>query len=133
MNDRAWSDTLRMVIEMLSSTLPDATVADRMPPPGELDQQLPYVMVDLLPGEEVVAWGGHGPVRDFVVLDIDVFAASRALAHPTGVLIRQLMHNLPNYAGANVTYVDCPGFSTRPDYNPHIRRLGVTVTLHVPA
>ena len=61
MNDRAWSDTLRMVIEMLSSTLPDVTVADRMPPPGELDQQLPYVMVDLLPVRGLSRGVGVGP------------------------------------------------------------------------
>lgn len=132
MNEKTWPDTLKVVIDMLASCIPGVWVADHLPGPAELDSNLPAVVVDLLPGDEIVGWGGvPAPLGDDLVLDVDVFATSRAAAVPLATQVRQLIHGLPNYAGSNVKAVHCPSFSTRPDYNPHIRRLGGTVKLLV--
>lgn len=127
-----WPDILRFTLGIVGSTLPDVWVADRPPEPHEFADQLPCVVIDLLPGEETVPWGGHGKVIfDHMNFDIDVFAASRADAVPIANKVREVIHSLITVGDSPVVSVDCPGFTTRPDYNPHIRRLGVTASLSV--
>ena len=124
-----WVDALRFVITVLRSCLPDVHVGDHLPPADRL--VLPAVRVDLLPGGEIHPWGGSGPVQDRVALDIDVFAASRAQATPVAQTVRQVLHSLPTIADSPVRVVDARPFSTRPDLNPNVRRLGADVDLVV--
>lgn len=126
-------DVLRYVIGVLGRNLDGtATVADHLPPGVELAGALPLVRVDLLPGASTPqVWGGSGipPSLDGVTLDIDVLASSRAEAVPIAERVREVLYALPTLDGSEVTSVDCPPLSTRPDYNPHVRRLGGDVTL----
>lgn len=125
-------DALRVIISTLKSCIPGVWIADVLPENRDLLDNLPAVRVDLLPGEEVVGFGGPlSPVRDEVALDIDVIAASRAAAVPVADRVRQVLHALPTMPGAGVTFVDCPYMSTRPDLNPHARRLGVDAVVHL--
>lgn len=124
------ADVLKHVIERLSADLPGVWVADHLPPVAQMDDHLPAVVVDLLPGTERLAWGGlGGPQFDGVNLDIDVFARSRSAAAPVADQVRALLHSLPADEDSPVLSVDAPGFSTRPDYNPHVRRVGGDVTV----
>lgn len=132
MDDTREVDVLRYVLTMVATALPENTwVADSLPTPDELQQHLPCVIVDLLPGGEMKAWGGSGfPLTDRFELDIDVIAASRAKAVPIGVAVRRMLHALPNTSGV-VVDVTAPAMSTRPDYNPHVKRIGCTATVVV--
>lgn len=127
--ESTWIDTLAFVVTILRSCVPDVWIADVLPPPEQFE--LPAVRVDLLAGDEVHPWGDGGPIQDRVTLDIDVFAASRAEATPVATRIRQALHSLPTIAGSPVRVVDAGPFSTRPDLNPNIRRLGADVDLVV--
>lgn len=125
-------DALRLVISTLASCLPGVWVADTLPERDALADALPAVRVDLLPGDELTPFGGPtGPVVDLVALDIDVLARSRAEAAPVAKLVRDILHQLPMMPGTGVTYVECPAMSTRPDMNPHVRRLGVDAEIHL--
>ncbi|WP_151530530.1 MULTISPECIES: hypothetical protein [Corynebacterium] len=128
-------DVLRLVIEFLAEALPQYWVADALPPDVELVENLPCVIVDLLPGTELrTSWGGADfPVRvDGAAIDIEVFAASRGQATPVAEQVRLLMHQLPYMDGSGVTSVECPMFGTREDLNPRVKVLGgvAELTLH---
>lgn len=69
------------------------------------------MVIDLLPGEETVPWGGRGTVIfDHMNLDVDVFAASRADAVPIANKVREVLHSLITVGESPVVSVDCPGF-----------------------
>lgn len=126
-------DALATVIQVLQSCLPGMWIADVLPPHKEMQKHLPAVRIDLLPGDETVPWGGPGgSVRDRFTLDVDVIAGSRAEATPVAGQVRDLLHALPTMPGTGITFVDCPPMSTRPDINPHVRRLGVDADIHMP-
>lgn len=132
MTDYQFPDALRTIITVLQSTIPDVPIADVFPDYKNLAANLPAVRIDLLPGEEVVPWGGPGgSVRDVIVLDIDVIAESRAVATPVAARVREMLHALPTMPGTGVVHVNCPPMSTRPDLNPHVRRLGVDAEVHM--
>ena len=128
-------DVLAKVIEVLHDAMPGVTIGDVLPEEHELDQALPCVVLDVLPGEEKsAAWGGEVfPVRlDVVPIDVEVFAKSRAQAAPVARQLRMFMHQLPHIAGTEVTSVVAPEFGTREDLNPRVKVLGVIaeLTLH---
>ena len=58
------------VAEVLGTTV---WVADRLPDADELASNMPAVVIDLLPGEETMPWGGDAgePIFDSVALDVD--------------------------------------------------------------
>ncbi|MGN0097225.1 MAG: hypothetical protein ACI38U_14325 [Corynebacterium sp.] len=129
MND---TDILLQTINVLSEALPGTWVADQLPPAKDMDDNLPCVIVDILPGAtKSTAWGGDGfPVRlDEVGLDIEVFAQSRGQATPLAEKVRALLYQLPHIAGTDVTAVDCPVFATREDLNPRVKVLGAEASL----
>lgn len=129
---RALPDMVLFVVEFLSENMPDVWVADALPPDEQLDEYLPCVVVDVLPGREVRdSWGGAGfPVMlDGVSLDLEVFARSRAQATPVAERVRLLMHQLPFIDGSQVTTVECPTFGSREDLNPRVKALGVVAEL----
>lgn len=125
------TDPLKFAIGIVEANIGDGTwVADRMPRPDELDDNLPAVSIDLLPSSERTAWGGFGgPVMEGLTFDIDIVAASRADAVPVGEKVRKILHALPHVDGSTVTSVECPRFSTRPDISPYIRRIGGEATI----
>lgn len=126
-------DVLRHVIERVQGVLgSEVWVADHLPPGPELGGNLPAVVVDLLPGgNNMKAWGGFGvaPQVDGVVLDIDVFARSRADCVPLADTVRGLLYRLPADGDSPVVSVDGSPLATRPDLNPHVRRLGGDFTV----
>lgn len=128
-------DVLMKVIQVVADQMPGVVVGDALPPLDELEQQLPCVVIDILPGEEkAVAWGGDGfPVRlDGIALDIEVLARSRVQAMPVANRLRQVLHQLPHIAGTDVVSVECPHFGAREDVNLNVRAMGVIcdLTLH---
>lgn len=131
MDARIFNDVLKYTIDALHLAMPDVWVGDQLPAADEMQKNLPVVMVDLLPGEELWAWGGKTPVRDFIELDLDVFSHNRASATTTAMVVRDVIHGLPFMAESPVVQVECPGFTTRTDFNPRIRRIGTVARLIV--
>lgn len=126
------SDVLAQVISVLDESLPDVTVGDTLPPTTEMDKRLPCVVVDLLPGStRSTAWGGvEFPVlEDEVVLDVEVFAASRGRAFPVAEQVRRVLYQVPHVAECDVTTVDCPVLASREDLNPRVKVLGAEAVL----
>lgn len=131
-NGAKYPDALATIITVLQSCMPGVWIADVFPEYKGMPANLPAVRIDLLPGGETVPWGGPGgSVREVVMLDIDVIAASRAAATPVASDVRDLLHALPTMPGTGVTFVECPPMSTRPDVNPNVRRLGVDAEIHM--
>lgn len=128
-NAFSWPDILRLVVTVTKTALPDVWVGDRLPRPDEFDENLPCIVIDLLPGDARHGWGTLEPVMDTVDLDIDVFAASRAEAFELSTRLRQVLYTLPTVGGGIISNIEAPHFTTRPDYNPHIRRLGAVAPL----
>ncbi|GAA4809616.1 MULTISPECIES: hypothetical protein [Tomitella] len=128
MGDR---DLLAFVIDLLTDCLPDAVVADRLPPLQQLEDALPVVLVDEPPGEDpIVPWGGVAPIIDNSAFDVEVFAPSLAATKPLTRIIRDVMFSLPQVAASPVTRVSMPsGWATRPDFNPRVRRVGAEFSL----
>ncbi|MEH0147459.1 hypothetical protein V6D40_07280 [Corynebacterium sp. Q4381] len=127
-------DILKIALDAVREVLPDgAWVADRLPEADRLTESLPAVVIDLLPGEETVPWGGRDSpsLLDAVPLDVEVFAPSRAEATKIGVKVRQALHQLPYIEGTGVKHVDCPRLATREELNPYVKVLGVVADLGV--
>lgn len=125
------SDVLRDVITMLNDSL-DVVVGDSLPEGAALGENMPVVVVDILPSETAkTAFGGHGfPVMsDTVPVDVEVFAPSRAQAYDIAVMIRPLLYQLPHLAENDVVGVDCPQFATREDLSPKVKVLGAIADL----
>ena len=121
------ADVLRLVIESVGDVVAPVWVADRLPPNRELDKNLPCVVIDLLPGSEVMPWGGtpDSPIQQTVALDVMVYGRSRGEATPLGDRVRAALHQLPFQEGNGVVGVDCPRLSTREDMNPNVKAIGV--------
>ena len=125
------TDPLKWVIGIVGANVGDEVwVADRMPRPDELTDNLPAVSIDLLPRSESSSWGGFGgPLIEGSALDIDVVAPSRAEAVPVADRVREILHALPHIEGSAVSSVECPRFATRPDISPYVRRICVEATI----
>lgn len=126
------ADVLKQTIDVLAEALPGIWVADHLPPTEDLDDNLPCVVVDLLPGAaRSTAWGSDDfPVRlDDVVLDCEVFAQSRGQAFPLAERVRLVLYQLPHIASTDVTSVDCGIFTSREDLNPRVKVLGAEAEL----
>lgn len=129
MND---ADILMQVIESVQQVLgDDVWVADRLPPDRELAKNLPCVVIDLLPGGEVMPWQGEFAIQQMIALDVDVVGRSRLEATPIGDAVRAALHQLPFQVENSITSVDCPRMATREDMNPHVKRIGVVADLTV--
>lgn len=128
-------DILKFAVTAVGQVLEGHWVADHLPPADLLDEQLPAVVIDLLPGSEVVPWGGDTgeQVSDLIAFDVEVVGESRAQCTPVADRVRAALHQLPHIDGSGVKSVDCPRFSTREDINPQLRVLGATVDLMVMA
>lgn len=126
MSDFLDVDVLKSAIVLVKEALGDVWVADHLPHADQLEDSLPAVVLDVLPGEEQQGWGGQSGEQflDLIPLDVEVLARSRAEATPVAARVRQLLHQLPFIEGTGVKTVDCPRFSTREDINPQIRVLG---------
>ncbi|WP_313548346.1 hypothetical protein [Corynebacterium sp.] len=125
-------DILKVAIEQVQDVLGDEVwVADCLPPADEFDECLPAVCIDLLPGDEVMGWGGDAgePLGEILALDVEVVARSRAQATPVAHKVRMALHQLPHIETLGVRYVECPRFSTREDINPQLRVLGAAVDI----
>lgn len=123
-------DILKVAIEQVSAILgEDMWVADRLPRAEDLAENLPAVVIDVLPGDEVTPWGGEDGivVGELLALDIEIIAESRAQATLIAADVRAALHQLPYQDGLGVRWVNCPRFATREDINHHIRVLGTTV------
>lgn len=127
-------DVLKVAIDAVREVVGDGTwVADRLPDADRLTDNLPAVVIDLLPGGETTPWGGRDSpsLLDAVPLDVEVLARSRAEATKVGVVVRQALHQLPYLEGSGVKYVDCPRLATREEINPYVKVLGVVADLTV--
>lgn len=125
-------DILKIAIDQVQQVVGEEIwVADHLPPADEFESNLPAVCIDLLPGDEVIPWGGDSgePIGEVLALDVEVVARSRALATPVAHKVRMALHQLPHIEATGVRYVECPRFSTREDINPQLRVLGSTVDL----
>lgn len=119
------TDVLKIVIDSLESAL-GCWVSDTFPTPEELRDNLPCVTVDELPGAvATVPWGGLGQRLEGIVLDIDVYAPSRAQTRQIREQIHDILANLPYQAWSPIVEVSPLAlFHTRPDFNRNIRRVG---------
>ena len=126
-------DILKFAIGAVSEVLGDVWVADRLPAADDLAANTPAVVIDLLPGSEIVPWGGDSGehISEYIAFDLEVVGASRAQCTPVADLVRAALHQLPFLEGSGVKSVDCPRFSTREDINPQLRVLGATADLMV--
>ena len=127
-------DVLKMALDAVREVLGEGTwVADRLPDADRLSDNLPAVVIDLLPGEETTPWGGDdgSSVLDIVPLDVEVIAPSRAEATKVAVMVRRALHQLPYLEGTGVKQVDCPRLATREEINPYVKVLGVVADLTV--
>ncbi|OFU54845.1 hypothetical protein HMPREF3120_05335 [Corynebacterium sp. HMSC11D10] len=127
-------DVLKMALDAVREVVGNDTwVADRLPDADNLTDNLPAVVIDLLPGEETTPWGGRASpsLLDAVPLDVEVVARSRGEATRVAVVVRQALHQLPYLEGTGVKQVDCPRLSTREDINPYVKVLGVVADLTV--
>ncbi|EEI16275.1 hypothetical protein [Corynebacterium lipophiloflavum] len=134
MNEVGELDILRKAIRVVQGVLgPDVWVADSLPKADDLEANLPAVVVDLLPGSEVAAWGGETitALVDYVTLDVEVVDSSRAKATEVGVKVRRALHQLPFIEGTGVKDVDCPRLSTREEINHRVKVIGTVVDLAV--
>lgn len=129
LNTPEWPDVLRFVISITHSVMPDVRIGDRVPRADEFDAQLPFVLIDLLPGASLSGWGDERPLIDEMALDIDVFAHSRAEAFGVANRLRRCLVSIVTIGGTPITAIQVPHFTARPDFNPHIRRLGVTAPI----
>lgn len=117
-------DALRVVIQELSARL-DVWVADVLPTPDELDENLPLVVVDEVPGQsKLVPWQSDGPELRTLGVDIDVLGRSRSQTRPVRERIDQIMKALPNLNVGITQVTPASTFHTRPDFNQMIRRVG---------
>ena len=129
MESLSWPDILRFMIGIVGTTVPGITVSDRVPRVEEFSESLPVVTMDLLPASEVSGWGPEGPLMDHMPIDVDIFAESRSEAFEIAVKIRKVFHSLVTIGNTPIVNVDAPQFTARPDYNPHIRRLGCVINV----
>lgn len=118
-------DVLRIIIDRLSEVT-DVWVADVLPPAGELDQHMPCVRVDELPGNtKLIPWQITGDMElQEIGIDIDVFGASRYETRQVREAIHRAMMTIPNDIAAVTRVQAAATFHTRPDFNQMIRRVG---------
>lgn len=118
-------DVLRAVIQRLSAEL-DVWVADVFPAADELEDNLPCVRVDEVPGtSRLIPWQvtGEAEIQELGI-DIDVLGRSRHQTRGIRERIHKLMMTMPQDL-AEVTSVRAAAtFHTRPDFNHLIRRVG---------
>ncbi len=95
--------------------------------PGSLESVLPVVQVTRIGGST-----RYASLLDRPRIDIDVFTSSRATARTAALKIQSKMPRIRGMtaSGAVVTdVVEEVGPSWRPDFNPNVRRFGLTYVL----
>lgn len=128
-------DVEALVITWLAGRLDGTRVVAELP--AQFEEQLPVVQVTGLPGpKESTPWNHARPLLWRPRLDLDVYAPTRAaatdLAHEASGHLHDLTGQTTEWG--QVATVDEPaGPSWRPDYNPSVRRSGLTVELTIRA
>ncbi|GAA1961857.1 hypothetical protein [Amycolatopsis minnesotensis] len=129
------TDAEALVVVWLAGRLGGIRVVAELP--AKFEQSLPVVQVTGLPGPKTDRpWNAHGPLLWHPRIDIDTYAATRAIATDLASTVSGHLHELAgqgNQWGAVVDVGEPAGPAWRPDYNPSVRRAGLTVELTIRA
>ncbi|WP_370944007.1 hypothetical protein AB5J62_33540 [Amycolatopsis sp. cg5] len=129
------NDAEALVVTWLSGRLGGIRVVAELP--ARVEQFLPVVQVTCLPGPKTDRpWNSRRPLLWRPRVDLDAFAATRAAATDLASTVSGHLHDLIGQANewGQVADVGEPaGPAWRPDYNPSVRRCGLTVELTIRA
>ncbi|WP_158884008.1 hypothetical protein [Amycolatopsis anabasis] len=128
-------DVEALVVAWLAGRLDGIRVVAELP--ARFEQQLPTVQVTCLPGPKQGRPWNHGrPLLWRPRIDLDVYATTRAAATDLATQVSGHLHDLIGQGNqwGHVTDVAEPaGPAWRPDYNPSVRRSGLTTELTIRA
>lgn len=134
MTQPGFPDTLATVIGALNAALPLAYVGDELPATATLENRLPVVLVQDIPGgAEHIPWqAATGPLTDVFAFDIYILGRSRAEVRDLAARVRGIIWSLHYNTTVGVRkIIEESGFSRIPDFNPRIKREHAEYTFHI--
>ncbi|WP_263251634.1 hypothetical protein [Saccharopolyspora rosea] len=127
-------DPEALVVDWLRERLPGIRVLVDLP--AKFDDTLPVVQVSCIGGSaQWQPWNpGSVPLARQARIDVDVFAASREQAADLALRASNELFTLRGHGnqwGCIAAVLQESGPAWRPDYNPNIRRFGLTDVLTI--
>lgn len=134
MTQPGFPDTLATVIGALNAALPLAYVGDELPAAAALENRLPIVLIQDVPGgAEDIPWqAATGPLTDVFSFDIYILDLNRAKTRELARRVRGIIYSLLWNTDVGVRrIVEESGFSRVPDWNPRVKREHAEYTFHI--
>ena len=125
MTDNGFPDALEMVIGALNTALPLAYVGDELPAQTALENRLPVVLVQDVPGgHRALPWqAATGPLIDVFSADFYILAKSRAESRDLAARVRGILFSLVWRTDIDIKRViEESAFSRATDWNPRVKR-----------
>lgn len=125
MTDNGFPDALEKVIGALNTALPLAYVGDELPAQTALENRLPIVLVQDVPGgSKHLPWqAATGPLTDVFAADFYILAKSRAQSRDLAARVRGILFSLVWRNDIAIhRVIEESAFSRAPDWNPRVKR-----------
>ncbi|AXH49655.1 tail terminator [Gordonia phage Frokostdame] len=125
MTDNGFPDALEKVIGALNTALPLAYVGDELPPQTALENRLPIVLVQDVPGgSQAVPWqAGGGPLIDVFAADFYILGRNREQSREYAARTRGILFSLVYRDDIEIKKViEVSAFSRATDFNPRVKR-----------
>lgn len=125
MTDNGFPDALEKVIGALNAALPLAWVGDELPAQTALEQRLPIVLVQDVPGgSRAIPWqAGGGPLIDVFAADFYILAKTREQSREYARRVRGIIFSLVWRDDIEIKRViENSAFARATDFNPRVKR-----------
>lgn len=134
MTQPGFPDSLKTIIDAVNAALPLAYVTDELPKSTALEQKLPIVLIQDIPGSSRdVPWqAATGPLTDVFSADFYVLANSRRASRELAARLRGIIWSLLWNDTVGVRHiVEQSGFSRIPDWNERVKREHAEYDFHI--
>ena len=125
-------DAINTVLDKLADHISGAWIGEGMPPYDELEQNLPAIVIEDMPGfTDTVPLGGSPLVHE-IAIDVAIYAHDLAMARSLASAVERIVFALVLDAASNVSHVSQPvTMHKRPDWNARVKRVGGEFSLRV--
>lgn len=123
---------INAVLDKLAAHIDGAWISDTLPAHDTLEQNLPAILVEDMPGWTEGTPLGGAPLVHEVAIDVTVYALDLATARDLGSVVERIVFAMVLDPATTVSHVSQPvTMHKRPDWNTRVKRVGAEFSLRV--
>ena len=126
------ADAINAVLDKLADHIENVWIGDELPPHDSLEQNLPAIIVEDMPGWTDTMPLGGSPLVHEVAIDVTVCAREVTTARTLGAAVERILFAMVLDRSNAVSHVSQPvTMHKRPEWNARVKRVGAEFSLRV--